>query len=453
MLRRLLILLVIFAFPPALFASPREVREPPHWTGTLDPLASTCPYSFTKGEDHDWVAICKTAIAGNVANVLPFAPGIFEDKNDGDWNFLKPYWNSSRKFYFAATGCSSGTNEQMARAGAQQSSLVNVLRLVARWNNELKQGKFRPFLEFREAERKDECKTTRQQGAPLLADAEPISPRVVAVTPPEPDRNAVTFKMTIEDKSPVHIQFYAEGSSHVWPDGGNAWVVKDYDEHTYSLACTAGQKICYGAWRASDPSTAWGVGRQKATGCTNCCRTCGSGAHKFTLNAGPEGPPRNALSIDVRSLDRYAVELAFYSEDATRAWPGGDQIYLLNTSEFKSFRLGCNQGEKICYGAWRRGNANSYWGRGKGGRLACANCCMTCGSGTHRHTLNAGADGGGGGGGDSFIGDVITGLGVGATIGGAILGGGGGGGGYTPRQQTPAPRRPPQRQSDISGTR
>ena len=128
---RFLLLLVVALQPiNAALAGPREVREPPHWTGVLDPLARACPYSFAKGENHGWIAICKTAIAGNVVNTKPFSPWAFEDKNDEDWNFLKKYWNSKQNFYFAATGCSSSDNESGAKAGAQQTSLVNVLRLM-----------------------------------------------------------------------------------------------------------------------------------------------------------------------------------------------------------------------------------------------------------------------------------------------------------------------------------
>jgi hypothetical protein len=96
------------------------------------------------------------------------------------------------------------------------------------------------------------------------------------------------------------------------------------------------------------------------------------------------------LVVEVTSLDRYAVELSFYSSDRSYAWPGGNQIYLLADSDAHTYRLNCRYPrEKICYGAWRRGNARVYWGVGYGGQQGCSSCCMTCG-GSYEYTLNPG---------------------------------------------------------------
>jgi hypothetical protein len=101
---------------------------------------------------------------------------------------------------------------------------------------------------------------------------------------------------------------------------------------------------------------------------------------------------KTMLVVEVRSLDKYAVELSFYSKSyGNRAWPGDGRVYILSDSEFHTHRLNCRPKEKICYGAWRRGNTRSYWGAGYGAREGCGNCCMYCG-GTYKYTLNAGSD-------------------------------------------------------------
>jgi hypothetical protein len=41
------------------------------------------------------------------------------------------------------------------------------------------------------------------------------------------------------------------------------------------------------------------------------------------------------------------------------------------------YKLRCNSGEKICYGAWPVGDA-TYWGAGLNARYACQGCCARC---------------------------------------------------------------------------
>jgi hypothetical protein len=99
------------------------------------------------------------------------------------------------------------------------------------------------------------------------------------------------------------------------------------------------------------------------------------------------------LVVDVKSLDKFAVELSFFSDTyRNRAWPGGSQIYLLDDSRVHTYRLNCRKGEKICFGAWRRGNPDSWWwGSGYAGRQHCNDCCTMCG-GHFSRTLLAGSN-------------------------------------------------------------
>lgn len=83
----------------------------------------------------------------------------------------------------------------------------------------------------------------------------------------------------------VSLEFYSQTRSHVWPGNGKVYILDDSEEHTYSLNCRTGEKICYGAWVRNRSSQYWGVGYNGEEGCTGCCYTCGGGATKvFVLN-------------------------------------------------------------------------------------------------------------------------------------------------------------------------
>lgn len=90
----------------------------------------------------------------------------------------------------------------------------------------------------------------------------------------------------------------------------------------------------------------------------------------------------------VRSLYPYRVQLEFYSQDYDRAWPGGDNVYVLQDDKFHQYTLNCDYGEKICYGAWVDGDISTYWGSGYYGQEYCNSCCSTCDGGTRQTTLN-----------------------------------------------------------------
>ena len=95
------------------------------------------------------------------------------------------------------------------------------------------------------------------------------------------------------------------------------------------------------------------------------------------------------LTVEVRNLDPNTVELGFYSQTRQgHAWPGGDQVFLISDNQPHSYKFSCQRGEKICFGAWRRGNPRSYWASGYQAREGCSNCCLQCGS-QHTYTLNA----------------------------------------------------------------
>jgi hypothetical protein len=94
------------------------------------------------------------------------------------------------------------------------------------------------------------------------------------------------------------------------------------------------------------------------------------------------------LTFRMKSNHRNKVQVEFYSQNRNHAWPGGNKAYNIDDYEVHSFRLTCNRGEKICYGAWVTGNSSRYWGVGINNRQRCSNCCYTCNGGTASIELN-----------------------------------------------------------------
>ena len=87
------------------------------------------------------------------------------------------------------------------------------------------------------------------------------------------------------------------------------------------------------------------------------------------------------MTWPVKSNYKYKVQVAFYSQSRRHEWPGGGEAYNLNDSETHEYPLECNDGEKICFGAWVTGNARKYWGVGYENKHSCKDCCFVCGAG------------------------------------------------------------------------
>ena len=90
--------------------------------------------------------------------------------------------------------------------------------------------------------------------------------------------------------------------------------------------------------------------------------------------------PANAADVTFMMKNSHpnAVEVELYSQDREHVWPGNGQVYILDDGEAKQMGLSCEEGEKICYGAWIQGDQQTYWGVGPGGKEACDDCCYTC---------------------------------------------------------------------------
>lgn len=88
------------------------------------------------------------------------------------------------------------------------------------------------------------------------------------------------------------------------------------------------------------------------------------------------------VTFEMRNSHPNAVEVELYSQDRDHVWPGNNQVYLLDDGETKNIPLSCDEGEKICYGAWVSGDKETYWGTGPDNAETCDDCCYTCQGGS-----------------------------------------------------------------------
>ncbi|MDB5555741.1 MAG: hypothetical protein JWL86_5725 [Rhizobium sp.] len=88
----------------------------------------------------------------------------------------------------------------------------------------------------------------------------------------------VTFTIRNNHPNALEVELYSQDRNHVWPGGGEVYVLDDGDAKSMALTCKEGENICYGAWIKGDQTTYWGVGPNNAQSCTDCCYTCTGGA-------------------------------------------------------------------------------------------------------------------------------------------------------------------------------
>jgi len=111
----------------------------------------------------------------------------------------------------------------------------------------------------------------------------------------------------------------------------------------------------------------------------------------FTVLFASVAAPSGAIAEDeifrVKSMAESRVQIEFFSEDRHHQWPGNGRAYDLNDFKVHEFNLACVNDEKICYGAWVTGNANTYWGMGAHGTASCSDCCVACRGGHTREII------------------------------------------------------------------
>ena len=96
----------------------------------------------------------------------------------------------------------------------------------------------------------------------------------------------------------------------------------------------------------------------------------------FVLGAAPVAAADVSLYVKNQRSDGVALEL--FSRDRDTVWPGGDKVFLIDPRARKSVPISCNQGERLCWGAWVNGNDRLSAGVGPDNDQPCDTCCFIC---------------------------------------------------------------------------
>jgi hypothetical protein len=80
----------------------------------------------------------------------------------------------------------------------------------------------------------------------------------------------------------------------------------------------------------------------------------------------------------LRNQTNRVMVLELHGRESGRAWPGSNQVYMLEPGEKKSVLIDCEQGENICWGAWVNGNDRISFGVGPDDNRECRSCCSIC---------------------------------------------------------------------------
>ncbi|MEX0347614.1 MAG: hypothetical protein AB3N20_22010 [Rhizobiaceae bacterium] len=108
----------------------------------------------------------------------------------------------------------------------------------------------------------------------------------------------------------------------------------------------------------------------------NCCAALLAVGIVSTVVA----PIAQAAEISFRFTNHLSspVWVKLFSSDRLKDWPDDGRLFILADSSPRNFSVGCELGERICYGAWIEGDITHYWGSGNEGKFDCDNCCTIC---------------------------------------------------------------------------
>lgn len=88
------------------------------------------------------------------------------------------------------------------------------------------------------------------------------------------DAANLTFVVRNSHPNAVEVELYSQVRNHVWPGGGEIYLLDDGESKEIAISCRKGEKICYGAWVSGDVDTYWGTGPRNGKRCSACCYTC-----------------------------------------------------------------------------------------------------------------------------------------------------------------------------------
>jgi hypothetical protein len=75
-------------------------------------------------------------------------------------------------------------------------------------------------------------------------------------------------------ESAIAVEFFSQDRKQVWPGGDQVWLFEAGQKKTVPVDCTAGERICYGAWVNGNDRMSWGVGPDGDKDCQSCCLIC-----------------------------------------------------------------------------------------------------------------------------------------------------------------------------------
>lgn len=89
-------------------------------------------------------------------------------------------------------------------------------------------------------------------------------------------------------------------------------------------------------------------------------------------------------------IDGNGIQARFFDADQNLVWPSDHGKVFPTTVDGAEVRetLACIFGDKLCYGAAKNPEDNTYWGLSLEGDESCANCCVLCGGLGKTFTLN-----------------------------------------------------------------
>ena len=162
---------------------------------------------------------------------------------------------------------------------------------------------------------------------------------------------------------------------------------------SFHIIKTFAASVCLSLWIGASPTIAQSGGPGGPGGGADC-RFNGNNYGTIICNGGAGGNGGNSSSgstspgtlapsaratrvvtFVLTNNAAYQQNVKFFS--VNRVWPSDDRAYVLNTREPMRFRLDCEPGEKVCYGAFYS-NGRGGWGAGQYGDQGCTACCAIC---------------------------------------------------------------------------
>jgi hypothetical protein len=107
------------------------------------------------------------------------------------------------------------------------------------------------------------------------------------------------------------------------------------------------------------------------------------------IGASAQGYGDTTQTVIMNNNTGHYIQYEFTDDnDHSLGWPGSNNAYELPPHGSERRELNCYQGQKMCYGAWVRGDDGQFWGAGNNNSQSCTNCCFHCVGDTVRYNLN-----------------------------------------------------------------